>query len=194
MIPVVIVSGPPASGKSTLASRIASDFSLPAITKDGIKEALLDAAGTVDVEESKSIGRGAWAVLWHALEVELTAGRSALVEGNFSADPDSGHLARLTERFGVALLQIHCHAPVELLYARYEARIAERHPGHTDAERLPGLREALDPDLSLLAIPGRLISVDTSSFGELDYEELRAAIGEHLQKGDDLPQHDEYGG
>jgi adenylate kinase family enzyme len=49
--PIVIVSGPPASGKSSLASRLATDFSLPAITKDGIKETLLDTFVTMDAED-----------------------------------------------------------------------------------------------------------------------------------------------
>ena len=57
--PIVIVTGPPASGKSTLALRLADDLALPSITKDGIKETLLDAAGEVGVEESKRLGRAA---------------------------------------------------------------------------------------------------------------------------------------
>lgn len=178
----MIVTGPPASGKSTLASRLANDLELPSITKDGIKETLLDEAGAVGVEESKRLGRSAWAVLWHVLEAELAAARSVLIEGNFSAGHSDAHLARLAERFAFTTFQIHCFAPVQVLYERYEARIADRHPGHTDAERLPGLREALEPDLYLLALPGPLIRLDTSSFDEIDYEGLRENLCGHLRK------------
>jgi predicted kinase len=180
---IVIVSGPPASGKSSLASRLATDFSLPAITKDGIKETLLDTFGTVDVEDSKRVGRAAWAVLWHTLEAELTAGRSVLLEGNFRADSDDGRLARLAERFAFDAIQVHCFAPVEVLVARYEARIGERHPGHADAERLPGLRDVLDPDLYVLALAGPLIRVDTRDFEGIDYDALRESVAQHLEKG-----------
>jgi predicted kinase len=175
-IVIVIVTGPPASGKSTLASRLAADLSLPAITKDGIKETLLEASGPVDVEESKHLGRAAWAVLWHVLEAELAARRSVLVEGNFSAVDADPHLRRLGETFAFTALQVHCFAPVDVLYERYEARIGERHPGHTDAARLPGLRDVLEPDLYLLTFPQRSISIDTTSFGETDYGALREQI------------------
>jgi predicted kinase len=173
---IVIVTGPPASGKSTLASRLAADLSLPAITKDGIKETLLNQSGSVDVEESKQLGRGAWAVLWHVLEAELAARRSVLVEGNFSAEHADEHLARLAERFAFTTLQIYCFAPVDVLHERYEARIGERHPGHTDAARLHDLRDALEPALYLLTFPQRSISIDTTAFGESDYEALREQI------------------
>jgi predicted kinase len=180
---IVIVTGPPASGKSTLAVRLATDLALPSITKDGIKETLLDEAGAVGVEESQRLGRSAWAVLWHVLEAELAAARSVLIEGNFSAEYGNERFTLLAQRFAFAPIQIHCFAPVEVLYERYEARIGDRHPGHTDAERLPGLREVLDPDLYLLALPGPLLRVETSSFEQIDYAGLRATIDEHLQKG-----------
>ena len=156
--------------------RLANDLALPSITKDGIKEALLDDAGAIGVEESKQLGRSAWAVLWHVLEAELAAGRSVLVEGNFNGGHADPHLARLAERFAFTALQVHCFAPVDVLYDRYEARIGERHPGHTDAARLSDLRDALDPDLYLLTFPQWSISVDTTSFGESDYEALREQV------------------
>ncbi|MEO7074366.1 MAG: AAA family ATPase [Ktedonobacterales bacterium] len=42
---VVIVSGPPASGKTTLARTVAQEVRLPFFYKDGLKETLFDALG-----------------------------------------------------------------------------------------------------------------------------------------------------
>ena len=53
---LVVVAGPPGTGKTTLAAKIAEDFRLPLITKDGIKESLFDSLGTGDREWSRKLG------------------------------------------------------------------------------------------------------------------------------------------
>ena len=53
----VIVSGPPASGKSTLAPQVASALGLPLIAKDTIKDALMSVLDVPDVEASRQVGR-----------------------------------------------------------------------------------------------------------------------------------------
>ena len=43
---ILLVSGAPASGKSTLARALAQIFAYPLISKDTIKESLFDSLGT----------------------------------------------------------------------------------------------------------------------------------------------------
>src|SRR5262249_58176789 len=45
---LVVVTGPPASGKSRLAEELAESLGLPLVTKDGIKETLFDTLGPGD--------------------------------------------------------------------------------------------------------------------------------------------------
>ena len=71
----VIVSGPPASGKSTLAAAVATELDLPLLAKDVIKDALVDALGAPDLPRSRELGRAAVHVL---LAVARTAGRGGL--------------------------------------------------------------------------------------------------------------------
>ena len=52
----VVVSGPPASGKSTLAPQIAAHLGLPLLAKDVIKDALMRAMPPSDVE--RRVGSG----------------------------------------------------------------------------------------------------------------------------------------
>jgi predicted kinase len=57
--PLVIVSGAPGSGKTTLATRLSQDLGLPMLDRDALKEALADAIGhPADVDASARLGAG----------------------------------------------------------------------------------------------------------------------------------------
>ena len=47
----VVLTGPPASGKSTLSRALAGELGLPLLAKDTIEQALLDELGAVDVHQ-----------------------------------------------------------------------------------------------------------------------------------------------
>ena len=53
---VVVVTGPPAAGKTTVARELACRLRLPLIAKDTIKEALFDGLGTGDLAWSRRLG------------------------------------------------------------------------------------------------------------------------------------------
>jgi hypothetical protein len=71
----VVVSGPPASGKSSLAPALATALDLPLLAKDVVKDALIDVLGAPDLPRSRELGRAAVHVL---LAVARTAGRGVL--------------------------------------------------------------------------------------------------------------------
>src|SRR5690349_10825542 len=131
---VVVVTGPPASGKTTLAELIASRCGLPLIAKDAIKETLFDSLGSGDGEWSKRLGRATFSLIIHFLEVELRAGRSAIVEANFDPRFAGPEFSRLREVVPFRLLQIHCDATQPTLLKRLSNRSSDgsRHPGHLD--------------------------------------------------------------
>ena len=63
----VVVSGPPASGKSSLAPALAAELDLPLLAKDVIKDALVEVLDAPDLPRSRELGRAAVHVLLAAL-------------------------------------------------------------------------------------------------------------------------------
>lgn len=76
----VVVSGPPASGKSTLAPLLAAELALPLIAKDTIKDALMSLLPVQDVEASRQLGRAAVTAM---LAVAAESPVGAVLESNF---------------------------------------------------------------------------------------------------------------
>jgi len=62
-VTLVLVTGPPASGKTSLAQPLARHLGLPLLGKDTIKEVLFDSLGTGDRAWSRRLGAASYAVL-----------------------------------------------------------------------------------------------------------------------------------
>jgi predicted kinase len=186
---IVVITGPPASGKSVLAQQLADDLRLPLIAKDDIKETLSEALGTGDAEHSKLLGRASFALVYHLLELELVARRSAIVEGNFRAEHGNDQFGRLNRQLGFTSLQIHCLAEATVLRERYRRRVRERHPQHAESESAAEVEQKLDPSRYLLDLPGELMVLDTSSFEKIDYGAVRRAVERHLAPRRDSDDH-----
>jgi predicted kinase len=182
--PIVVVTGPPASGKSRLAETLASELCLPLIAKDAIKEALLDAFGVGDREWSQRLGQATYPLLYHFLAVSLRAGKPCVVEGTFGPESADDEFRALHERLPFDALQIHCSADLETLHARYTARAHERHPGDVDREILEEVRALLlSGRWRPLALPGETILLDTTSFERVDHAALLARAARHVARG-----------
>jgi adenylylsulfate kinase-like enzyme len=156
---VVVVTGPPASGKSSVAQALARELRLPLLAKDTIKESLFDSLGWGGRDRSKELGRASILLLLTLVERLAAAGTSLVVESNFET-ASTERLAQLEAR----ILQVYCTAPAEVLVARFADR--DRHPGHED--------ELYDLELALeqgrwppLALPGRFVELDMSSEPDL---------------------------
>lgn len=126
--PFVIVSGPPASGKSTLAAVLATELMLPLVAKDTIKDALMSVLPVPDIEASSQLGQAAMAAL---LAVASASPIGAVLESNFHRSVTVDRLRRLP---GV-VVEVFCRCDRAVAGTRYRARTGTRHPGHFDADR-----------------------------------------------------------
>jgi predicted kinase len=171
--PVVVVTGPPASGKSTVAALLAQELRLPLVAKDVVKELLFDALGTGDIAWSQRLGRAVYPLLLHVVELELRANRSCIVEANFDHDAAGQALRALQRRQPFRAVQIVCAGDPEVLVRRYAARAGTRHPGHVDIDRVEEIRAAIAAGRwRLLDLEGESVEIDTTDWALVDTDRL----------------------
>ena len=170
---VVVVTGPPASGKSSIARVIADGLPAPLLAKDTIKETLFDGLGTGDPAWSKRLGIATYGVLFQLAEEQVHARRSCVLEANFDHNEASAQLAAIQLEHGFRALQIVCTASREVLIERFKERSGSRHPGHIDDERLEDVIESIDAGRwRALELDGESIEVDTTDWSTVDVDAL----------------------
>ena len=173
---LIIVSGPPASGKTTLSRRLAADLRLPLVQRDSLKERLFDTLGWRDRALSQRLGGASYELLYYTLDLLLQTGQPCIVESNFSRVAASHKLTTLLEYYGYTAIQILCFAAPDVLLERFTARHAagERHPGHVDDLALPEFTAQIQQRWEPLDVAGPLIELDTST--TFDYKKLMVQI------------------
>ncbi|MGA7521707.1 MAG: AAA family ATPase [Acidobacteriaceae bacterium] len=153
---IVIVSGPPASGKTTLARPLARHLGFALLSKDDIKESLYISMGGApgDLDLSRRSGDAAMDLLW----VLATRCPAVVIEANFRT-------RSLQERARVAALdgkivEIYCRVPLEEASRRFaeRAREARHHPAHPLAEMPPERMAEYDGPFGMSPV----IEIDTT--------------------------------
>lgn len=136
--PFIVVSGLPASGKTTLASKLAAILRLPLFDKDDILEALFERAGPVDATARQSLSRMSDDVL----RTIAAASQGAVIVSHWrheSAKGTSGTPVAWLKALSTTLIEVHCICPPAIAERRFRAR--QRHPSHNDAVRSPDLTD-----------------------------------------------------
>jgi thymidylate kinase len=172
---LVVVSGLPASGKTTVGGLLSERLRLPLIDKDAILEALFDTLGSPNREARERLSRASDEVLFSLAASSTT---SILVNW-WNPETAPTRLRRITP----SVVQVFCACPVEVAVKRFEAR--NRHPGHHDPRRSPPEVEAQvhrvrETFRGPLRLRGPLVRVDTTR--TLDRDALAAEVRASLEE------------
>lgn len=155
---------------------------LPFLHKDGVKEVLFERLGSNENDPSNALQFLSYDLLYYFVEIVVKAQKSLIVESNFMDQFDSLKIAKLQDRYGFKIFQIHCVVDDEVALDRFTARIksGERHPGHSDRKNLERFKEALIENRDYkLQLDGKLYQQDMNDFAAIDHKTLIETIKEY---------------
>lgn len=182
---IIIVTGRPAAGKSTLAKWLSQELQLPLVSKDSIREELFDRLGWKDRRWAQELGKASVDMMFYFARAELAVGHSIIMDNSFYPPVSNPRFQALKEQYHAKSIQIVCDADRETLFQRFRARAdsGNRHPGHGDHDVLEELYANLADDSSqILEIGGSVIEVDTTDFASVDYQKILEQVKLSLPK------------
>jgi len=181
---LILVNGLPGTGKSTLATKLSRDLRMPCMGKDMLKEFFYDTLAIEGREQSRMIGRAVIEMLYTLAETYLTHRQSLIEECPFFVEYGRPKFQAILANHPAHVIEIYCHTEKDERRKRVINRNegGSRHQGHVEAMNYLG-PEDLEPydDYAPLAV-GDLIKVDTTHFGDTEYERLITDIRSRIKQ------------
>jgi predicted kinase len=178
---LIIISGRPATGKTSIGKNLAKEFCLPIICKDDLKENLYDSMGIGDRDWSRKLGQASMELLYFLAEALLSARKSVILESPFEPKFANPKFTKLKKKYDFNVIQIQCHCQVEERNKRFKERweSGKRHCGHLDNVNLDYMNlisELCQP----IKIDGKIFKIDTTDFKKVNYEKIYSEIRKYI--------------
>ncbi len=177
----VVVTGLPASGKSTVARQLANALNFAFLDKDDFLEALYDQRGVGALENRKRLSRESDQLFEQAAKNTPSAVLVSHWRAIGSTEESGTPSDWLLDHYD-SLVEVCCLCPVEEALSRFFSR--QRHPGHADGQRdKSALRQQFKDwnDRFPIGLPN-LLSIQTDR--TVDISALASDLQSALDAGD----------
>jgi predicted kinase len=161
---VVVVTGYPAAGKSTVAKALASALDCVVVARDEAKRFIFDTLG--DARNSlpeEALSALTWRWVYEQLDVLLAARMPVVVDGVFNYPEARARFQEWVDKQPFPAAEVHCVVPVEVSIERFGARAASGRVHETQLTTSAQLTEAFVAAGEPLLDSSVVIEIDTSS-------------------------------
>jgi predicted kinase len=158
---LIVISGPPGAGKTTLAHQVAAAIGCPAICRDEIKEGMVHATPGFVPEPADPLAMRTLATFFDVLGLLIDRGTSCVAEAAFQDRLWRPGLTPLLDRADLRI--VHCTVPADLAQERMARRAAgnplrkAHEDGHGGVEAWRSRHDSFDP----ISLPVPTLTVDT---------------------------------
>lgn len=201
----ILLSGMPASGKSTIANKLSAFLQIPVLSKDAIKEILFDDLGFTGREEKVKLGVAAMHILYYAAARMMKAGNPFILENNFEDSSVEG-IMELLKRYQYVGITVRLTGDPVVLYQRFAARDLSdtRHRGHVVNDCYPEpagavrenptrktyeqyLQDIENRGYNRFIANGPLIELDVTDFQKLDFDKICRDLTQIINSMERIP-------
>lgn len=161
---VVVVSGLPGAGKTTLGRALATALNLPFFDKDDLLESLFDSLGVASSDERRRLSRASDTLLRSLTEASSGAVICSFWRRPSMSDSSGTPTAWLANLPATRTVEVLCECPPAVALDRFENR--RRHPGHLDGRRERSTNQMSEFEFLAAQGPlglGRVLVIDTTS-------------------------------
>jgi len=176
---LVIISGFPCTGKTTIAKKISNELNLPYICRDSIKGLLFNTLGIKDREWSKNLGISSYKIMYYVIESLLSQKISLIIESNFKWEYDRKKFLEYKDKYDFTPFEILCKTDEKSLIKRFKKCLnsKKKHPAHVDYLNVDEFKEILSKgEYNSLNLGSLVYNIDTTDFIKINYKRLFKTI------------------
>jgi predicted kinase len=155
---LILVTGPPGSGKTTLAQALGAAIGCPVVSRDAIKEGMVAAERGISGATSDSLTLRTYGLFFAMLDLLLRSGVTTIAEAAFGHQRWTDGLQSLTELADIRV--IRCQVTELEAHRRMQHRLGvdPTRAAHADGEHL-----AAPPAFTPLSLDAPMLDVRTSA-------------------------------